>query len=643
LAFNLIYKQEDFKVSLPKSENNSDPIEISPLLELLSEQDQQLVLSLIKIKQFHLVTHLLKNPKSSIFTNLAEIDRFYQKSGGIEGYHGLVMQLLKKDTNACQFIHQPVYTTITEKNPAVESAIDCGLEHLKDFCEIYVVGGAADRMGFFHEKTHEPMPAAAFLFMGKPLLEHLIDDLKAREYLYFQKFNEKIITPICLLTSDEKNNYQRIVSLLEENDYFGRPKESFIFIRQPMVPSVDLEGMWAISSDGNLVLKPSGHGALWNACCEQKIFSKLFEQNKKYGLIRQINNPIAGIDYNLLAFAGMCLLKQKKFGFFVTRRKKGNPEGAIVFKIKEKGQENFKIATNVEYCSLENETLSEDFPANTNLLFVDLKAAEKAAIQQPFCGAILNFKSLDPKASARLELSMQNLSDSFLDEVLDFQHEHKDVLLVMQERNKAISTIKKLRLDFIEQHETPLRAFYDLFLAHEALFKENCSFKLPIWDKKFETLMNRPPYLVFFNALLGPMFSDIAKKINRWHLENHAYIDLQLAKAKIQKIKIDGALNIQDLSEDQSGYCHMENVYISNQGFDYDFFDPFFNKKRLFKESLDITLKKNSCLFIVDSEFVGSHKIEVEEGQTVLVQNNKILYLERKAVEELDLLRDKIV
>lgn len=629
-------------MSLSKSENNSDSAEILPLLEILSEQDQQLVQSLLKIKQQHLVRHLVLFPNSPILAVLRDIDRFYQKSGGIVGYQDLVSKLLKKDQSSCEFIHRPVYTSIVSNSELVDLAIEKGIENLADFCEIYVVGGAADRMGFFHEKTKEPMPAAAFLFMGKPLLEHLIDDLKAREALYYQRYRKKLITPIGLLTSDEKNNYQRILSLLEENNYFGRPKDSFIFIRQPMVPAVDDEGNWALEQEGNLILKPSGHGALWHACCEQKIFAKLFQLNKKYALIRQINNPLAGIDYNLLAFPGMCLLKQKKFGFFVTRRKKGNPEGAIVFKFKE-GQQHYKIATNVEYCTIENETLSEDFPANTNLLFADLKAAEQAAINNPFCGAILNFKSQDTSALARLELSMQNLSESFEDESLDFHQEHQHVLLVMQERNKAISTIKKLRFDFLEQNETPLKAFFDLFLAYEKLFKENCHFQMPHWDQSFETLMKNPPYLFFLDKRFGPLFSEISKKIRHWHLDQNAYVDLQLSQGHLEQVTVNGALKIEDISEDQSAFCLMSSVKIENEGFNFQSFDPFFHKKGDFKEILQITLHPKSRLIISDSLFHGPLKIEVKEGQIVMIKNNQWLNLTEKSLVELDLLRNKIV
>jgi len=54
--------------------------------------------------------------------------------------------------------------------------------------EIYPVGGAADRLRLQDEKTGSFLPAAQLLFGGKTLLESMIADLSAREYVHYKLF-----------------------------------------------------------------------------------------------------------------------------------------------------------------------------------------------------------------------------------------------------------------------------------------------------------------------------------------------------------------------------------------------------------------------------------------------------------------------
>ena len=65
---------------------------------------------------------------------------------------------------------------------------------------------------------------------------------------------------------------------------------------------VNEHGEWLFSSDFKPILKPGGHGAIWKLAKDCKVFSWLSRQGVKKILVRQINNPVAGLDYGLLAF-----------------------------------------------------------------------------------------------------------------------------------------------------------------------------------------------------------------------------------------------------------------------------------------------------------------------------------------------------
>jgi hypothetical protein len=61
-----------------------------------------------------------------------------------------------------------------------------GLLAMPYLSEILPVGGAGDRLGLRCEVTGEGLPAAMLLYCGRSMMEGLIRDLQAKEYLYWQ-------------------------------------------------------------------------------------------------------------------------------------------------------------------------------------------------------------------------------------------------------------------------------------------------------------------------------------------------------------------------------------------------------------------------------------------------------------------------
>ena len=168
---------------------------------------------------------------------------------------------------------------------------------------------------------------------------------------------------------------------------------------------------------------------IWKLAIEKGIFQWLQSLGKDKALVRQINNPMAAVDYGLAAFLGIGHEEGKAFGFASCERRVNAHEGMIVQKEMLSSQEKIVAVTNIEYCDFkkygiedkprEEESSFSLFPSNTNILFVDLPAIQKAIQMMPFPGLLVNFREgshhtkegTKKEEIARLETMMQNIAD----------------------------------------------------------------------------------------------------------------------------------------------------------------------------------------------------------------------------------------
>src|SRR6185503_3160144 len=109
-----------------------------------------------------------------------------------------------------------------------------------------------------------------------------------------------------------------------------RPLASYYFIHQPLVPVICHNGQWAVEGPLSVVLKPGGHGAVWKLLVKQGALKWLKNGHHTKVLIRQINNPVAGIDNGLFALAGKGCQENRAFGFSSCDRFAGSEEGMDV-------------------------------------------------------------------------------------------------------------------------------------------------------------------------------------------------------------------------------------------------------------------------------------------------------------------------
>ncbi|KAL4457941.1 hypothetical protein ABPG75_012806 [Micractinium tetrahymenae] len=211
------------------------------------------------------------------------------------------------------------------------AAVAAGLAALPRMAEIYPLGGAGDRLGLRCEATGESLPTAVLQYCGRSLLENLVRDVQAREYLYWKLHGAQHTTPIAIMTSAAKGNHWRVEALFEQAAWFGRGPSSFRLFQQPLVPMVAAhDGRWLLQSPLQPMMKPGGHGVIWKLMIDTGVFDWLAAQGREAAIVRQISNPMAGTDNTLLALAGAGFPGRRSFGFASCERVVGAAEGMNV-------------------------------------------------------------------------------------------------------------------------------------------------------------------------------------------------------------------------------------------------------------------------------------------------------------------------
>ncbi|GFR51311.1 hypothetical protein Agub_g13676 [Astrephomene gubernaculifera] len=354
-------------------------------LRQLPPSQQQLLLCLPAMGQQHVLMEPLGAPSSppaslapqlsSLASRLARVEQFYDSVGGLLGYQLKSLQLIlagMQDKAARMQEQQQQHPQQQQQQPTADAsptspasasspsatfhvprggldlageagagvgvaAAAQGLAGLPFTAEIYPVGGAGDRLGLVDEASGASLPAAMLPYAGRSLLEVLLRDLQAREYLYFQLTGRQVTTPVAIMTSDAKGNHERVSELLGGRlRWAGRGRGGFRLFRQPMVPVMGVEdGRWLLSRPLAPMMKPGGHGAIWKLMWDEGVFNWLVRQHgRRAAIVRQISNPMAGTDTTLLALAGAGFARRGggagAFGFMSCERAVGAAEGMNV-------------------------------------------------------------------------------------------------------------------------------------------------------------------------------------------------------------------------------------------------------------------------------------------------------------------------
>ncbi|MBS0605251.1 MAG: UTP--glucose-1-phosphate uridylyltransferase [Verrucomicrobia bacterium] len=628
----------------------------------LSPECELIIKSLIAIGQEeHLLISsgepaLLAEKLRELIEELFPVETFYKEIGGIIGYHWTMFSLLSQGEESEALdrgrYHRPPGIDISSEDEEVRQYILQGIVALPLLAEIYPVGGAADRLKFCDPGCGQPMPAAKLFFCGRTLLEGLIRDVQAREYLYYKLFGEQTTTPIAMMTSVEKDNHRHILDLCETQQWFGRPKDSFRLFCQPVVPTMDKNGKWCLSGPMKFLMKPGGHGVIWKVAKEEGVFDWMQKLGRKKVLVRQINNPIAGIDYGVLAFCGIGFRDDKAFGFASCPRQVKSAEGVNILFEKKSGDQSHYCLTNVEYCDFPKFRIRDvpenlgssysQFPSNTNILFADIAAVKETVKCCPIPGMLVNLKTmsftdsegnLQEKEVARLESTMQNLADCF-EQAADSNVPIKDVglrtYLTYNHRRKTISTTKKLLLPGASLLETPEGCYYDQLLNAYDLLSNYCHFSLPPMPSMDSYLHQGPSFLFSYHPAIGPLFSVIGQKLRGGTLNQHSEMKLEIAEADIENLTLFGSLHViaeQVMGEkdeegilhysDQTGKCRLRNVTVRNRGVDWEALNSFWRDQIERAELCEIQLRGDGEFIAENVNLNGGMRIVVESGTRV--------------------------
>ncbi len=519
-------------------------------------------------------------------------EQFYRPIGGLLGYYGQVLRFLAtSNEESFKNLLPPPASDMRQKTKDVWRYCYEGVRRLGEMAEIFAVGGAGDRLKLIDPVMGAPLPAARLVFCGRTLLEWLFRDLEALEYWHYIVFGKELSVPVLLMTSHEKNNAEEIQRLGKEHGWFGKSPECIFQVIQPLVPVVTVDGQFACTGPLQLLAKPGGHGVIWKLASDAGAFEWLAKRNVSSAIVRQINNPLGGLDHLVFSLFGLGLEEKKTFGFAAIPAHPGFAEGLnvlVVTKAMEAGISNIEY-TKFDALRKSNPHLLEgECPANTNILFADLKALVQALKKLPIPGMVVNAKSEGIvtegaervcRPVVRLESMMQSIADAMMVPIeTPIREGCLPTFVAVYDRAKAMSVTKRSLLDGGSLFETPESCLYDWFCACRTLLIETCSFELPEEISLTKFLEKGPNCSFFFHQALGPIWEVIGQKISGGRFYSGAEVELEIAELFARDLSVRGSFRL--LCQDVVGHTdaegrrhfspHVGRAFLKNVSVDND-------------------------------------------------------------------------
>ncbi|KZV39269.1 hypothetical protein F511_14570 [Dorcoceras hygrometricum] len=661
----------------------------------------------------------------SLLRMLGEVEQFYDCIGGIIGYQLKVLELLTESPHegrkinhhplrtktllGCQFveIHPPKVLDLSKDTEYASKAALWGIEGLPDLGEIYPLGGSADRLGLVDSETGECLPAAMLPYCGRTLLEGLIRDLQAREFLYFKLYGRQCITPVAIMTSAAKNNRLHITRLCEKLRWFGRGRSNFHIFNQPLVPVVTAEdGQWIVERPLAPLCKPGGHGVLWKLAHDTGVF-KWFHNHARKGATtlqqccgcnrfdpsgsgwhrsapwKVFVKTVVFHDNLVVLYINLTfkLLNLQKLGFASCQRISGATEGINVLLEKKNldGKWAYGVSC-VEYTEFDKfgitvdplspHSVQAEFPANTNILYVDLPSAEligSSKDESSLPGMVLNVKKpityVDHfgmkhcVSGGRLECTMQNIADSFSNtfpsRCYKIVEDGLDTFIVYNNRRKVSSSAKKSRGHTGKSlHQTPDGSLLDIMRnAYDLL--SYCGIEIPKVEANDVYVDSVPPFLIFLHPALGPLWEVTRQKFQGGFISKGSELQIEVAEFSWRDVQLHGSLiissenvvgsatkseNVEPILQygRRCARCKLKNVKVLNDGIDWSSGENLYWKHKVRRfEALKVILHGNAEFEATDVVIQGNHVFDVPNGHRMQITSGKSgLEIQLKPIEE---------
>jgi len=291
-----------------------------------------------------------------------------------------------------------------------------GLDNVHKLAIVLVAGGLGERLGYPGIKISLPTEVITETLY----IQYYIQYIKAFQDYALRHNGIKVKIPLAIMCSGDTEAATR--KLLKENSNFGLEDDQITIMLQELVPAlIDVEGNLALDEDGELILKPHGHGDVHLLLNNHGLVKKWMKEGKTHMAFIQDTNALALRSLSLQL--GCSIEKKYAFNSQTILRSPGEKVGAICNLQYPDGK---SLTINVEYNQLEpllleagyggdkpDENGNSPFPGNTNVLMIELKSWQSAMdVSGGQIPEFINPKYADSektkfKSPARLECMMQ--------------------------------------------------------------------------------------------------------------------------------------------------------------------------------------------------------------------------------------------
>jgi len=155
--------------------------------------------------------------------------------------------------------------------------------HRGETAAFLVAGGQGTRLGFDGPKGSFPIG---------PVSQRSLFRIHAEKILAAsQRYGVTI--PWYIMTS--KGNHKDTVSFFEKHSFFGMDCENIMFFSQAMIPAVDPDGRFFLSSKCSIFKNPNGHGGSLEALHTSGALADMKERGIEYISYFQVDNPLVRV------------------------------------------------------------------------------------------------------------------------------------------------------------------------------------------------------------------------------------------------------------------------------------------------------------------------------------------------------------